>query len=87
MSIITEEDPEDQPTLKITRSAFKDVIQVCPLCFSPVRSKGLASNFLTEYACTNPDCGWTGTIVIEVDKEEYLLHMSKKDNKQINKES
>ena len=84
MSIITEEDVEDQLVPKLTRRAFKDVIQVCPLCFSPVRSKGLASNFLTEYACTNPDCGWTGTIVIEVDKEEYLLRMSK-DEKQMKK--
>ncbi len=55
---------------KIKRRSIRDVLTVCPICFSP--SKPTTEIFIPgHYTCTNKDCGWNGTIPIEVTKEDY----------------
>lgn len=61
---------KDTPKVKVRRSSVKDVIKVCPHCFSPSKITN-ADIFQTEYACTNEECGWTGLLAIEVLQEDY----------------
>ena len=43
---------------------------VCPVCFYP--TKYLPAVFgVPKHLCTNEECGWSGTIAIEVSKEDY----------------
>ena len=69
---------ENQPKLK--RRFRRDIITVCPLCFSPSKITN-ADIFTVIYACTDEKCNWEGTIPIEVSKEDYAKFKQKQDNK------
>ncbi len=55
---------------KIKKRPIRDILTVCPICFSP--SKPTTEIFIPgHYTCTDKDCGWSGTIPIEVTREDY----------------
>jgi len=56
---------------KITKRSTKDILQVCPLCFFPLRKTPTIFSVSQTYHCRNKECGWSGAIAIEVDKEDY----------------
>ena len=31
----------------------------------------------SSYSCENPECSWTGTLAIEVDREDYKEFLEK----------
>ena len=68
----------------IARRSPKDVVKICPICFSPVRYIGNVFEFILTYECTNPDCGWKGNIVVEISKEDYeeMKEKQKKKSKE-----
>lgn len=79
MSHITdnEEEPFEDPVLR--RRSIKETMTVCPKCFSP--TKRIPTVFTSSrYSCTNSECGWAGSLVIEVDREEYQEFMLKQAN-------
>ena len=84
MSYITANDEEpfeeffEEP--RVRRRSIKETITVCPKCFSP--SKMTPGFFIaSSYSCENPDCGWTGTLAIEVDIEDYQKFLAKQARK------
>lgn len=65
-----EEFPKNGFLPKIKRRSIREVLTVCPICFSP--SKPTTEIFIPgHYTCSNKECGWNGTIPIEVNKEDY----------------
>ena len=81
MNFITKEEeeflPESEIQPKIRRRAIRDSIVVCPVCFSKTENK--SSIFRTFHKCSNSECGWEGSITIEVSVEDYEKH---KENQQ-----
>lgn len=81
MSYITANDEEpledsfDEPHVR-RRRPIKETLTVCPKCFSPSK---MTPGFLiaSSYSCENPECSWTGTLAIEVDREEYKEFLEK----------
>ncbi|MCG3227671.1 MAG: hypothetical protein H7645_12195 [Candidatus Heimdallarchaeota archaeon] len=61
---------EDIPDVKIKRSSTRDILKVCPVCFSPAKIEN-ATIFMVIFACTKEDCGWSGPIAIEVFQDDY----------------
>ena len=68
---------------KIKRRSIRDVLTVCPICFSP--SKPTTEIFIPgHYTCTNKDCGWNGTMAIEVTKEDYEKFREERKTRETN---
>ncbi len=45
-------------------------MSVCPACFHP--TKYIPAVFgMPQHSCTNEECGWSGTIAVEVNFEDY----------------
>ena len=70
---------ENQPKMK--RRSRKDIMTVCPLCFSPSKITN-ADIFTVYYACTSESCKWEGTLPIEVSKEDYAKFKQEQENTQ-----
>ncbi|MHA1550985.1 MAG: hypothetical protein ACTSQC_03490 [Candidatus Heimdallarchaeaceae archaeon] len=61
---------------RVRRRSIKETLTVCPKCFSP--SKMTPGFFIaSSYSCENPECSWTGTLAIEVDREDYKEFLEK----------
>ena len=79
MSYITNNDKEpfeevlEEP--RIRRRPIRESLTVCPRCFSP--TKLTPGFFSSSYSCENLDCGWVGSLVIEVDRTEYQEFLEK----------
>ncbi len=71
MTFITKDKDIIEP--KIRRRSLRDVVTVCPICFYVSRNE--SSIFSPYFSCTNSECGWSGSIPIEVSNEDYDKHM------------
>ena len=73
-----EEFPKGDFLQKIKRRSIREILTVCPICFSP--SKPTTEIFIPgHYTCSNKECGWNGTIPIEVTKEDYEKFMKERE--------
>jgi hypothetical protein len=64
----------------VRRRSIRETLTVCPKCFSP--SKMTPGFFIaSSYSCENPECNWTGTLAIEVDREDYKEFLEKQGRK------
>ena len=72
------EEDEEFPKPPIKRRSIKDTVSVCPKCMYP--TKYIPAVFGTpQRICTNDDCGWSGTITIEVTREDYEEFMKNRN--------
>ncbi|MCG3222382.1 MAG: hypothetical protein H7641_13465 [Candidatus Heimdallarchaeota archaeon] len=73
---------KDIPDVKVRRSSIRDVLKVCPVCFSPAKIEN-ANIFMVIFACTKEGCGWSGPVAIEVNQDDYNDFFEKqKESKQ-----
>ncbi|GAH51028.1 unnamed protein product [marine sediment metagenome] len=76
MSYITTNDEEPFEEPRVRRRSIKETLTVCPKCFSITKmTPGLFIS--SSYSCENPECGWTGTLAIEVDRTDYQEFLEK----------
>jgi hypothetical protein len=68
---------EEDTEVKIRRSSMKEVLTVCPKCFSPTKIS-TADIFSKEFACTSEKCGWIGSLAIEVQRDDYREFVKKR---------
>ena len=76
MSSITADEKDSFEKPGFRRRSIRETLTVCPKCFSV--TKMTPGVFISaSYSCSNPDCNWSGTLVIEVDKTEYMDFLAK----------
>ena len=64
------ESDEVSPSPSIRKRSIKDVVSVCPVCFNPTNY--IAAVFgMAQHSCKNEECGWSGTIAVEVSLDDY----------------
>ncbi|MBY9002161.1 MAG: hypothetical protein KGD64_14670 [Candidatus Heimdallarchaeota archaeon] len=76
MSYITADKKDSSEKPHFRRRSIKETLTVCPKCFSTTKmTPGLFIS--ASYTCSNHECGWVGTLGIEVDRQEYMEFLEK----------
>ncbi len=66
----------DDLKIKITRRKESEIIRICPKCLQPVKVVGSFYELQNKYQCTNPSCNWVGSVILEVDRENYKKYLT-----------
>ncbi len=67
---------DDSSEVKVTKRRLSDVVEVCPVCFSPIRRTPQLFFVNNSFHCDN--CGWSGSIIIEVNRDDYEKFLEEK---------
>lgn len=69
--------PIDDLKIKITRRKESEIVRICPKCLQPVKVVGSFYELQNKYQCTKPGCSWVGSVILEVDRENYKKYLTK----------
>ncbi|MHA1304376.1 MAG: hypothetical protein ACTSQE_01015 [Candidatus Heimdallarchaeaceae archaeon] len=72
---------KDSSKPEVKKKNLREVVEVCPQCFSILKRTPQIFDFNQNFHCSNEDCGWTGSFAIEVNINDYEKFMKDRELK------